>query len=252
MGASEKPAGLCLALCSASRIASVALLEGDRLLLERSAETDRHQAESLLPLVDEVLSATSTRLGDLAGIGLSIGPGSFTSLRICVATVKGLVFGTSLPVVPVSTLQALAFAGGQGESDAQAIVATFNAQRDEVYAAGFAGAGGGFAARPDVLGELVYSADELAELLPAGCRLVGDGVAVVAERLAELRGEEITCDLKAPREAMAASIGQLAAAALTRGEGRGASDLAPNYVRRAEAEVTRTSERFEPPAGAGG
>jgi len=244
--------GLCLALCSATRIASVALLEADKLVIEHTAETDRHQAESLLPLIDRVLRDADVRIADLAGIGLSIGPGSFTSLRIGVATVKGLVFRTALPVIPVSTLQALAEASAQAtehEAPALAIVALLNAQRGEVYGAGFAGLEGGFAPREDVLPELVYNADELAERLPSGCRVVGEGVAIVAERLCELRGDEVSCIADACLEPSAASIGRLAAARLAAGEYVAAADLAPRYVRRAEAEVTRTSERFEPAAG---
>jgi tRNA threonylcarbamoyladenosine biosynthesis protein TsaB len=239
---------LCLALCSATRIASVALLEADNLVIEHTAETDRHQAESLLPLIDRALRDVDVRIDDLAGIGLSIGPGSFTSLRIGVATVKGLVFRTALPVIPVSTLQALAEASAQAKETEAPIVALLNAQRGEVYGAGFAGLEGGFAPREDVLPELVYNADELAERLPSGCRVVGEGVAIVAERLCELRGDEVSCIADACLEPSAASIGRLAAARLAAGECVAAADLAPRYVRRAEAEVTRTSERFEPPA----
>jgi tRNA threonylcarbamoyladenosine biosynthesis protein TsaB len=245
--------GLCLALCSATRIASVALLEAGKPVIEHAAETDRHQAESLLPLIDRVLRDAGARIDDLAGIGLSIGPGSFTSLRIGVATVKGLVFGTKIPVFPVSTLQALAEAADasvEENENSGPIVALLNAQRGEVYGAAFAGRTGGFAPIVDVLPELVYAADELATRLPSGCRVVGEGAGIVEERLRELRGDEIECSLDGNLEPNAASIGRLAVARLAEGEGGlAAADLAPRYVRRAEAEVTRTSDRFEPPVG---
>jgi tRNA threonylcarbamoyladenosine biosynthesis protein TsaB len=241
---------LCLALCSATRVASAALLEADKPMIEHAAESDRHQAESLLPLIDRVLKDADARIDDLAGIALSIGPGSFTSLRIGVATVKGLVFGTSIPVFPVSTLRALAEASDRANDSDAPIVGLLNAQRGEVYAAAFAGRGGGFAPLDDVLPELVYNADELAERLPSGCRVVGEGVAIVAERLRELRGDDIHCSSDPGLEPSAGSIGRLAAGQLAAGHGVEAADLAPRYVRRAEAEVTRISERFEPPAGA--
>ncbi|MCH7600588.1 MAG: tRNA (adenosine(37)-N6)-threonylcarbamoyltransferase complex dimerization subunit type 1 TsaB [Myxococcales bacterium] len=245
--ASVKGGGeLCLALCSATRIASVALLAGDKLVVEHAAETDRHQAESLLPLIDRVLQESEIRIDDLAAIALSIGPGSFTNLRIGVATVKGLVLGTRVKVIPISTLQALA----EASSDTAAVVVgALNAQRGEVYAAGFAGSDQGFAPREDVLPELVYSADELAERLPSGCRIVGDGALIVAERLRELRSDEIRCSLDEVLEPSASSIGRLALSHLAAGKDVAASALAPRYVRRAEAEVSRTAERFEPPSG---
>ena len=247
----ERPAALCLALCSATRTASVALLRGDRVLVEHSAQTDRHQSESLLPLVDLVLRDAAASVDDLDCIGLSIGPGSFTSLRIGVSTVKGLVYGTELPVVGVSTLRVLAEAVAI-EADTIApsgsIIGTLNAQREEVYAAAFSGMKDGFAPKPDVLPELVYNAKELADALPAGCVLAGEGVSIVSKQLAELRGEELAFIEAVGREPTAGGVGRLAVAQWASEGGTDAADLAPRYVRRAEAEVTRTAERFEPPA----
>lgn len=236
-------------MCSATRTASVALLDADRVIVEHAAQTDRHQAESLLPLVDRVLRDAHAKIHDLACIGLSIGPGSFTSLRIGVATVKGLVYGTDLPVVAVSTLQAMAEAGAVGLSpvpESAAIVATLNAQRGEVYAAAFGGSDVGYAPREDILPELVYDADELADRLPVGCVLVGEGTSVVCDALRARRGSELRSVEDRALEPSAASVGRLARAIFAAGGGERAADLAPRYVRRAEAEVTRTAERFEP------
>lgn len=245
---------LCLALCSATRVASVALLAGGELVVEHAAATDRHQAESLLPLIDRVLRDAELRIEDLDAIAVSIGPGSFTSLRIGVATVKGLAFGTRLDqdrnIIPVSTLQALVCVGASDGEPATLLVGTLDAQRGEVYAAGFAGSDSDFAPRGDVLPELVYSADELAARLPSGCRVVGSGASIVEERLRELRGDEVRCTLDEGLEPTAASIGRLAQAQIAAGKGVSAAALAPRYVRRAEAEVTRTAERFEPPPSA--
>lgn len=242
---------LCLALCSATRTASVALLDGERVLVEQSAIADRHQAESLLPLVDRVLSEASAKIDDLACIGISIGPGSFTSLRIGVATVKGLVYGMQIPVVPVSTLQAIVEVAA-GDLPAlrpeAAIIGTLNAQRGEVYAAAFGGSEQGFAAREDVLPELVYDADELASRLPSGCVLAGEGTAVVAEAVRGQRGDDLVYIEDRALEPTAGSVGRLAVHRFETSEGTRADDLAPRYVRRAEAEVTRTAERFEPKA----
>ncbi|MCP4036197.1 MAG: tRNA (adenosine(37)-N6)-threonylcarbamoyltransferase complex dimerization subunit type 1 TsaB [bacterium] len=230
-----------LSLCSASRIASVALLDAEKVVVEHAEQSSRHQAESLLPLVDRVLVETGVRVEALTGIGVSIGPGSFTSLRIGVATVKGLLFGTQKTVAPVSTLQALALAAGRGDGP---VIATLDAQRGEVYAAAFDA--GDFAARDDVLPELVYTADELAEKLPGGCRIVGEGAAIVGDRLRQRRGADAFVIEPEPAQPSAAQIGVLALAALAAGGGQSAAELVPRYVRRAEAEVTRTAERFEP------
>jgi len=232
-----------LALCTATRTASIALLFGDEVRVELQARGERHQAESLLPMVDRGLSQAGIVLGDLAGIALCIGPGSFTSLRIGLATAKGIAFGGSPPVAPVSTLQAIASAL---ESDgSRPIIGMSDARRGEVYAAAFAGEREGWAPRPEVLGERVYTAEEIAERIPADSILVGDGVEVVGERLREILGPELR--IASSSEPTALAVARLGAALLAEGRGVDAARLAPRYVRRAEAEVTRTSERFEAP-----
>lgn len=232
-----------LSLCTATRTASIAILRGDEVLADLQAHGERHQAESLLPMIDRGLALADLDLADLAGIALCIGPGSFTSLRIGLATVKGIGFGGEPPVAPVSTLQALAAAyEGTGTGP---IIGMSDARRDEVYAAAFAGTSEAWAPRPEVLAERVYTAEELAQQIPANSILIGDGVEVVAERLRELLGEKL--EIAGAAEPSARVVGRLGARLLEKGEGLTAAELAPRYVRRAEAEVTRTAQRFEAP-----
>jgi tRNA threonylcarbamoyladenosine biosynthesis protein TsaB len=94
---------LLLAVESATSVPGVAVLRGEELLVELAQPGDQHHAETLLPLVDRALAQSGLELDEIEAFGVSIGPGSFTSLRIGLATVKGLVFGTSRPAVPVST-----------------------------------------------------------------------------------------------------------------------------------------------------
>jgi tRNA threonylcarbamoyladenosine biosynthesis protein TsaB len=234
---------LRLAICSATRTASVALFDAEALVGERSAATDRHQAESLLPLIDAVLREAGVQASGIAGYALCIGPGSFTSLRIGLSTLKGLAFGTDVPVVPVSSLQALA---AEAQSDAgRPLVAMLDAQRGEVYAAAFSDRAQEWAPREDILPERVYDAEELAERIPATSVLVGQGAAIVVEALQERLGDEIMIDPGGSQEPRAHAVGRLGVPRLLAGKGVDAAGLAPRYVRRAEAEVTRTAKRFE-------
>ena len=227
-------AALLLAVETATAAPSVALWCGDALLGERAADPGRATAEALLPAIDALLAEARLALAAVEGFAVSIGPGSFTGLRIGVATVKGLAFGTARRAVPVSTLAALAV-HARGPHP---VASVLDARRGEVYAAGFAG---GVAA--DWLPEGVIEIDALAKRLPAGCRVVGEGVPLCADAL---RGADV--DLLPPPypDTTARHVAALAARAWLRGDTVPAADLVPRYLRRAEAEVKRTGQRFEP------
>jgi tRNA threonylcarbamoyladenosine biosynthesis protein TsaB len=239
---------ILLALCSATHTASVALLRGRELVVELVADPGRHQAESLLPLVDEVLRRGDSSLGAVAGFALAIGPGSFTSLRVGLATVKGLAFSSDARVAAVSSLRAVAAGTGAGRDAAIPIIATLDARRDEVYGAAFGSGEAQWCSLGGVLEESVYSVEELAERVPERCLLAGEGVSLLGERLRELRGPGVELATEDSGEPRAAIVGRLGAGILAAGEGRPAAELVPRYVRRAEAEVTRTRRRFEEPS----
>ena len=99
---------LLLAMESASRTASVALLRGETVLGTRMSADGQHHAESLLPQVVSLLEEAAARPGDIDAFAVGIGPGAFTSIRIGVAPIKGLAFGSDRPIAPVSTLAAIA------------------------------------------------------------------------------------------------------------------------------------------------
>src|SRR4051812_24827106 len=106
-----------LGINTATAVASVALLDQGELIAEQvypEAEcaprqgwhANRNHAEIIIPLIESVLLQAHVGLSDLDGIAVSIGPGSFTGVRIGLSIVKGLVYGCDLPVVGISTLHA--------------------------------------------------------------------------------------------------------------------------------------------------
>ena len=231
--------GLLLAVETSTAATSVALQRGDALLLERRGPEGAPTATSLLPCLDALLREAGMALDAVDAFAVSIGPGSFTSLRIGLATVKGLVFGTARPVVAVPTLAALA---GSAPEGAGPVVPMLDARRGEVYAGAY---------RPGMprceswLPEGVYTCDALDRALPAECRLVGEGAAIVGDALARTRGAGLTIAPDAvPRAARVAALG---AGLLGAGEVSDAAELAPRYVRRAQAEVLRTGHPYEAP-----
>ena len=240
-------APLLLAVESATQALSVALLRGRELVAERSSQPAGQHAELLLPLIDRVLGEACVRESDIEAFAVSIGPGSFTSLRVGVATVKGLAFATPRLVVPVSTLAALAwsYARDRGRpQDGVPIAAVLDARRGEVYAAIFELQATG---PRELRASELLSPEALAERLPRPCRLVGEGAALHRGELREWLGSEVEIPLDGDVPPTARSVGEIAAVGLRDGRAIDPRDLAPHYVRRAEAEAKRTALPVEDP-----
>ena len=229
-----------LALETATRAVGVALLRGEELVAERAAPAERPAAETLLPALDALLAEAGVGLDAVDALAVSAGPGSFTGLRIGIATAKGLALVDGIPVVPVSTLAALALGAGPS---CEPVVAALDARRGEVYAGCFAWRDGEPAAQ---VAEGVYTPGELAAALPPRCTAVGEGLSVCGDALREALGGGLTIPADAPAEPRARDVGRLAVRALARGAAVDAAEVVPRYLRRAEAEVKRTGARFQP------
>ena len=232
---------LVLAVEPATAALSVALLRGEDLVDEISASSGP-AAETLLPAVDCLLDRAGVALGELEAFAISIGPGSFTSLRVGIATVKGLAFESDLPIAPVSTLAALARAADPTD---RLVVPMLDARRGEVYAAAYAGA----SRREVVLPEGVYTPEALCARIQPPCVLVGEGADLCGEVIAAGLGEGVALLPPPEGNARARYVGALGVEQLARGSWVLAAQLAPHYLRRAEAEVKRTGERFESAPG---
>ncbi len=97
-----------LAFDTSTSYESIALSHNGQIIADVTLNAQRTHSERLLPTVENLLSQTELKLEELSGIAVSIGPGSFTGLRIGLSTAKGLCFGLKLPLYVVSTLKSLA------------------------------------------------------------------------------------------------------------------------------------------------
>ena len=235
-----------LAIESATDWLSVAVLEGDRTIAEFAAAERMQHASAILPAVDLVLAETGLSLAEMEGVAVSTGPGAFTSLRIGIATVKGLCFGSEVPVIGVSTLEAMAFRAVLAARDAgiapTPVLAVLDARRGEWYAGAWQQEGPDLA---PVLEEGLYGPDALGAIFRDAVRVQsphgGDWETVFAANPARA----VFVDTSAAARPAAAFVGRLAAPRLARGEGAPAASLAARYVRRAEAEAVRLGEPVE-------
>ncbi len=120
-----------LALDTATEACSVALnLDGD--VIERFELSPRRHSRDLLPMVEAILAQAGLSLSQLDALAFGRGPGAFTGLRVATAMVQGLAFAVDLPVIPVSTLAALAQQGLR-EHQASRVLSAIDARMDEVY-----------------------------------------------------------------------------------------------------------------------
>ena len=216
-----------LGLDTSTAIASAGLAIDGLPLLERHRAVASSHARSVLPLVDEVLDAAGLRLADVDRLAVSIGPGSFTGLRIGLATIKGLALGCGLPVTGVPTLEAFARALGPRRGT---IWPLLDARKGEVYAAAYRWSDQDL---EEISAPAVVTPADLVGRLASPSTLIGDG----ADAYADLwpAGEYIEriplADL-APNGATVATVGSGCAVVAPH-------ELEPRYYRPSEAEVRR-------------
>lgn len=130
-----------LAFDAATEVCSVALDKGKQRWL-RYSDTPRSHAQMLLPYIDELVSESQVSLGKLNAIALTHGPGSFTGIRIALSVAQGLSYASNVPLIPVSSLDALAYTFLHSDNDTvlctgDVVMTVFDARMNEVYWAAY-------------------------------------------------------------------------------------------------------------------
>ena len=161
-----------LAIDTATAACSAALMAGGAIIAARHVAMLRGHAEALLPMVEEVMAEAGVAYGALDLIAATVGPGAFTGLRVGLAAARGLAVAGGLPIIGVTTLEALAHGVDPGKREGQSLVAVLDARRGEVYYQPFDAALAPLA--PPRVGPA-----EAVELPRGPVLLVGDGAGLV-------------------------------------------------------------------------
>jgi tRNA threonylcarbamoyladenosine biosynthesis protein TsaB len=202
----------------------------DVVVAEVVEPTTRSHGGGLPRLVGAALAEAGVAWDDVGGLAVSIGPGSFTGLRIALSLAKGIAFAGGLPLAAVPTLEALAWAAEPSPGDV--VWAVLDARMREVYAAAFERTPRGLARRsPDE----ALAPDRLAPRIEPGALLVGDAAATYPV-LASSGARVLPFATHHPRGGIVARLGGAILAA------GGAADLGavePVYVRPSQAELAR-------------
>ena len=119
-----------LALDSSGLVASVALVEDDNLIAEYTIQYKKTHSQTLLPMLEEIRRMVDLDMDTVDAVAVAAGPGSFTGLRIGSATAKGLAFAMEKPIIPVPTLEGLAW---QMYGTDALVCPIMDARRNQVY-----------------------------------------------------------------------------------------------------------------------
>ena len=123
-----------MGLDTALQRCSVAILDGDRALASETAEMERGHAEHLAPMAVRALTIAGVSVADLKRVGVVIGPGGFTGVRVALSFARGLAIGMALPVIGVTSLEVLAAEAAE-KAQTPLIASVVDARRGQVYAA---------------------------------------------------------------------------------------------------------------------
>jgi tRNA threonylcarbamoyladenosine biosynthesis protein TsaB len=220
-----------LALDTASGNGSVALLDGQKLVAETLLNVRATHSERLIDQVEQVLLAGNLTLEGLDLIVVVRGPGSFTGLRIGLATAKGLAQAAKLPLIGISSLQLLAM---NLPLCPLPICALLDARKKEVYTALYHWRDGmPVAAGP----ELVLPPEKALARLEGEVALVGDAVELYRPLIDEILGERGKFPAVCHHQPRASAAAALAAGLYRPGMQLDAAQLAPIYIRPSDAEL---------------
>jgi tRNA threonylcarbamoyladenosine biosynthesis protein TsaB len=227
-----------LAIDTATAQVGVAIGDADQLLGETRLVGDRRHAEQLAPAIHALCESTGVRPQDFTAIGVGIGPGLFTGLRVGVTTAKVMAHALRIPLVAVASLDLIAYPLRHAS---RLVVAVVDARRHEVFSARYRPVPGGMQREGGY--DVGTVAELVADLEVGGERLLiaGNGSVRFREELggldhAEFAGEEFA-------EPSVAALVELAAAKVEREEFDVPFDVVPLYLRKSDAELARPDPR---------
>jgi len=211
---------LILALETSTELGSCALWR-DGELVERLCPAGQSHSETLLPLVRELLGEAGLKVAQLDAIAFGVGPGAFTGLRVACGIAQGLAVAANLPLLPVTSLEAMAEMTG-----AEQVLALLDARMGEVYAGSYRRSSEGYVLQGEIR---VSVPGDVALPTDAGWLACGNAPAAYPELLARLTAAGVS--VQPGILPTASALARLAAPRVARDEGIDAALAAPLYIR---------------------
>jgi len=201
------------------------------VLATLSLSSGKTHSRRLLVSIDYIMKETGVDWSHIEAIAVSLGPGSFTGLRIGMATAKGLAFAADKPMIGISTLDGLA----SKCAPAPWICSVLDARKKEVYAAFYRTDSVGLTAPAGV--PVVISPEKLAESLSDSVVMVGDGVTTYGHLWRSLLHDKVLFAAAHLHEPTASSLGLIGKEKFETGDILDAAEAVPLYIRASDAEL---------------
>ncbi|MCF8112197.1 MAG: tRNA (adenosine(37)-N6)-threonylcarbamoyltransferase complex dimerization subunit type 1 TsaB [Desulfobacteraceae bacterium] len=235
-----------LAVDTAGKACSVALMNRGEIRAEFYAYLAQTHARHLMRLIDSVLEVAGIGTDEIEAFGVTTGPGSFTGLRIGIATVKGMAMAHEKPAAGVSTLSVLAYPFRYEE---RLICSVIDARKGEVYGAVYRTGQNAIAeVRPAFVCPPARLLEKIGEI-GEPCLFVGSGAALYRDDIARHLGSGASFAPDSANHIRAGVVAEMAYSRLLRGRGESVFDLVPSYVRKSDAKRKRAEKGKQEPGG---
>lgn len=212
---------ITLAIDTTGKTCSTAVARDGKLLSEEYRDVGLTHSASLMPLVEAAVSGAGIEIGEVERIAVSIGPGSFTGVRIGVCAAKALAHACNIPICAVSTLRAMASNVAHFDG---VVLPMMDARRGEVYAAAFRNG-------ERVLEDVAAPVEEVLSKIDGRLICLGDGAVALRERILAARPDALfaPANLTMQRASAVALIAEKA-------QPQSYMDIKPHYLRESGAE----------------
>ncbi|UCF90036.1 MAG: tRNA (adenosine(37)-N6)-threonylcarbamoyltransferase complex dimerization subunit type 1 TsaB [Desulfobacterales bacterium] len=220
-----------LAVDTATRSCSVAITDQDTLLAELTDNSGQTHSKHLLPMIKAAIRMAKVAPVDLEGLAVTVGPGSFTGLRIGISSVKGLALALDKTVVGISSLDALAW---QSTPTPFVICAMLDARKGEVYCCRYRFDGGALVKETR---EQVLATAEVLRNIDEPCVFIGNGARYYAKTIMAQLGVLAHFALPGQNAIRASTVAYLSRARFENQDTVDIAQLVPHYIRKSDAEL---------------
>lgn len=227
-----------LAVDTATRSCSVAIVDDGMACAELTTVNSQTHTKHLMPMIDTVCDMSGLKIADMDGFAVTIGPGSFTGLRIGISTVKGLAWSLNKPVVGISSLDALAW---QCIPAPYPVCAMLDARKQEVYYGRYRFQDGEF--KKDRSEQVIAPAEAINDIREP-CLFIGNGANLYKEEIQEKLGELAHFAGGNQDIIRASSVAGLSFKRFVDHQTDDVASLVPHYIRKSDAELYRKKDNL--------